>query len=125
MLSRVILRPSFRGIAARVTSSDGIYLVRMRMQPTFAPKEEKYVVFCIDVVLPKGCVCYVSSYPSYPHKVPPITVECVAIIGNGEPQMLSLCMKNTTDMEVKWKFDDVIAALKFIDVFPVEVINAT
>lgn len=125
MLSRVTIVPSFRGTAARVTREKECHLVRMRMQPTFEPKEEKNLIFCIDVILPEGCVCFVSSYPPYPKPPPRISVECASIIGNGRPQMLSLHMKNNTDMTIKWKFDDPIAMLKFIDAFPVEVINAT
>lgn len=54
-----------------------------------------------------------------------ISTTCTSIIGNGQPQMLCLTMKNTTDMIVKWKFDEPVAALKFIDAFPVVVENAT
>lgn len=123
MLSRVLIKSAFRGAASRVTRHEDVHLVRLRMQPAFEPQEEKVFTFCIDITIPKGCVCFVSSYPMHPHDPPLVVVPCFSIIGNGQPQALMLTMKNTSDMTVRWRFDDPIAVLKFIDAVPVQVVN--
>jgi hypothetical protein len=95
------------------------------MRPIFEAEETKIFTFCIDIVMPIGCLCMVATYPSYPAQMPAIMTESFSLIGNGAPQMLSLRMRNITKERIAWTFNDPIATLSFIDTFPVVVENAT
>lgn len=95
----------------------------MRMRTVFERQESKTFNFCIDVYMPKGCICFVQSAVSHPQPIPAITVIGQTIEGNDDALPLMLTMKNTTNERQEWTFDDVIAKLYFIDAFPVTVEN--
>lgn len=95
------------------------------MRPIFEAEETKVFTFCIDIIMPIGCLCMVAAHPAYPSEMPAIMTESTSFIGNGAPQMLILSMKNVTKERIAWTFDAPIATLSFIDTFPVVVENAT
>lgn len=121
--SRVVISRSPRGAPARVSQQGDKYLVHMRMRTVFERQESKTFNFCVDVDMPKGCICFVQSAVSHPQPIPAITVISQTIEGTGDALPLMLTMKNTTNERQEWVFDDVIAKLYFIDAIPVTVEN--
>lgn len=125
MQTHVAITKSPRGAPARVSRADDRYLVHMRMRAIFERQESKTFVFCLDVEMPKGCLCFIQTPVKYNEALPPVMVISDTMWGADSPQPLTLTMKNTTNERQEWTFDDPIASLYFIDSFPVSVRDRT
>lgn len=119
--SHVQITKSARGAPARVSQQGDKYLVHMRMRTIFEKQESKTFNFCVDVDIPKGCICFVQCVATHPQPIPAITVISQIIEGTDAAMPLILTMKNTTNERQEWHFDDVIARLHFMDAVPVTV----